>query len=161
MILLYLYKLKMNDNFIIVGYLIAIAIMAFIIFVLYSWVDSMEKDGCDCSNLWHKDYVKLGLMFLLAYNIVIMIIINANPKMQFLNIFKVIGLFLTISYWAIVLDYVIKLKENACGCSEDWKREFAYIYSIVYFTFLLFTALMAIITILIIGVNIKKQTIKK
>ena len=151
----------MNDNLFIVCYLIAITIMAFIIFVLYTWVDTMEKDGCDCSNLWHKDYVKFGLMFLLAYNIFIMIIINANPKMQFLNIFKFIGGFLTISYWAIVLDYVIKLKENACGCSEDWKREFAYIYSIVYFTFLLFTALMAIITIFIMGVNIRKHTIKK
>jgi len=111
-----------------VGYLIGIAIMSFIIVVLYIWVDTMEKDGCDCSYLWHKDIVKYGLMFLLAYNIFIMIIINANPKMQFLNIFKFIGVFLTIIYWAIVLDYIIKLKELACGCSEDWKREFAYIY---------------------------------
>jgi hypothetical protein len=161
MTLLSLYKLKMDDTILIVGYLISIAITAFIIYVLYTWVDSMEKDGCDCSNLWHKDYVKFGLMFLLAYNILIMCIIKTNPKVSFLNIFKVIGLFITIAYWAIVLDYVIKLKENACGCSEDWKREFAYIYSIVYFIVLLFTALMAITTIFIMGVNIRKHTLKK
>ena len=168
----------MNDNLFFVGLafitiaIIAITIIAFFIFVLYTWVDTMEKDGCDCSNLWHKDYVKFGLMFLLAYNIFIMIIINANPKMQFLNIskyiskyiyldiFKLIGGLLTIIYWAIVLDYIIKLKELACGCSEDWKREFAYIYSIVYFTFLLFSALMAIITISILGVYYKKNKLQ-
>ena len=165
----------MNDNLFYVGYsitisIIIITIIAFFIFVLYTWVDTMEKDGCDCSHLWHKDYVKFGLMFLLAYNIFIMIIINANPKMQFiyiyyiskytyiyLDIFKLIGGLLTIIYWAIVLDYIIKLKELACGCSEDWKREFAYICSIVYFTFLL---LMAIIIISILGFYYKKNKLQ-
>jgi hypothetical protein len=147
------------DNIFIVGYLITFAILTFIIVVLYTWVDSMEKDGCDCSNIWHKDFVKFGLIFILVYNIVIMCIMNSNPKMEFLNIFKLIGGFITISYWAIVLDYVIKLKENACGCSEDWKREFAYIYSIVYFVFLIFSALIAIITMSLM-VAIKKNKLQ-
>ena len=148
------------DNIFIVGYLITFAILTFIIVVLYTWVDSMKKDGCDCSNIWHKDFVKFGLIFILLYNIVVICIMKSNPKMTFLNIFKVIGGFITISYWAIVLDYVIKLKENACGCSEDWKREFAYIYSIVYFTFLLFSALMAIITVSIVGAYHKKNKLQ-
>jgi hypothetical protein len=122
-----------------IALVIMLSISIFIITVLYTWIDSMEKDGCDCSEIWHRDIVKYGLFVIILLNI--LVLFSKYYFKSFSWVLSVIAFILTVSYWAIVLDYTLKLKELSCKCSEGWKREFAYIYSIVYMIFISLTML--------------------
>jgi hypothetical protein len=46
----------------------------------------------------------------------------------------------------------MKLKDKNCECSEDWKREYGYIFTIVYISLLLLVLLFIIIIGLIGGI---------
>ena len=59
-----------------------------------------------------------------------------------------------VFYMVIILDYVMKLKEKNCECSEDWKREYGYIFTIVYISILLLMLLLIIIMGIIGGILI-------
>jgi len=122
-----------------IALVIMLLISIFIITVLYTWIDSMEKDGCDCSKIWHRDIVKYGLFVIISLNMIVLF--SKYYFKSFSLVLSVIAFILTVSYWSIVLDYILKLNELSCKCSEGWQREFAYIYSIIYMVFISLTML--------------------
>jgi hypothetical protein len=141
--------------------------------LLYQWTIELEKNGCECSKLWHYDFIKYGSLSLLIITILNSIRISYNLSLskniqdfnklnqQHYIIRFIIGI-IGISYMAVLLDYIIKLKEmQDCKCSEDWKREFGYYYSIVYFALLLFGILLNIIASIILAYTVTSSLIKK
>jgi hypothetical protein len=144
--------------------------------LLYQWTIELEKNGCECSKLWHYDFIKYGSLSLLIITILnsirIFYNLSLSKNIQDFNklnqqhyiirfIIGIIGI-IGISYMAILLDYIIKLKEmQDCKCSEDWKREFGYYYSIVFFALLLFGILLNIIAGIILVYTVTSSLSKK
>lgn len=106
------------------------------------WIDKLEKTKCECSDNWERQYMKGYLYFIISFvaiNILLTIILRMNIYTIINNIFGKIVLFVVIyllifaglSYTVITIDYITKLKNIDCKCSEDMKREVTYIFQIV------------------------------
>jgi magnesium-transporting ATPase (P-type) len=147
---------------------IILNIIFFILFILiivfhyamYTWTTELEKNGCDCSNLWHRNVIKWFAVVIIILNVIYYLIdfFNINQKLYYYinrpnggyTFFAgpplgVLIAILVITYLAIIYDYITKLKKLECECSESWKKEYGYIGSIVYMSllvlgFLLMTA---------------------
>lgn len=134
---------------------IILNIIFFILFILiivfhyamYTWTKELEKNGCDCSNLWHRNVINWLAVVIVILNIIYYLInfFNINQKIYHYIYRKdggyayfygepfqwLIGI-LVLTYLAIIYDYIAKLKKIECECSESWKKEYGYIGSIVY-----------------------------
>jgi len=112
--------------------LIIIVLVIVLHFSMYTWTKELEKNGCECSDLWHRNiihWIALLLLIIIPINFLIKI---ANVKSKLLIPYGVVLVVLQIFYSAIVFDYITKLKKLECECSGNWKREYGYIGSIVY-----------------------------
>ena len=149
--------------------IIGFAIAIFVYVSIYLWILELEKKGCQCSKLWHYEYLKYASVVLLVniilFNLTRFSMIKGFGLLQFypskINTIVLSWAFLSIlfiiPYFAILLDYIVKLKKmQDCKCSEDWKREFGYYYSIIYFASFLFLIINIIIKTIIIYDNIQK-----
>lgn len=119
--------------------IISIIITALVIVLHYSmhtWTKELEKQGCECSDMWHRNIVHwLALIFLILIPINIMIRYFKINNI-FTNMYSIIIGVTFITYICIIIDYIRKLKELECQCSESWKREYGYIFSIIYISLL-------------------------
>ena len=132
-------------------HLIVLVLVITLHVAMYMWTTELEKENCDCSDLWHRNLINI-------FSILLLILIPVNFYLRYKNFLPIksfnldlktgysiivggIGVF----YMVIILDYVMKLKEKNCECSEDWKREYGYIFTIVYISLLLLMLLFIII----------------
>ena len=119
-------------------------------FSMYTWTQELEKQGCDCSDMWHRKVIHwLALIFLLFIPINIMIRYFKSDN----NIIKILSGIMSlgfITYICIVIDYIRKLKQLECQCSEDWKREFGYIFSIIQISLMAISLFSIILGVLLV-----------
>ena len=138
---------------------IAILIVALIIAVLvivlhysmYTWTQELEKTGCECSDLWHRNiihWIALAMLIIIPINILLQIY---KVKSQLLIPYSFIIVVLQVFYIAMIFDYITKLKKLECECSESWKREYGYIGSIVYVGYFGLILLLLILGLLMFG----------
>ena len=129
-------------------------ILVIILYVsIYLWLMELEKNGCECAKLWHYDYIKymsilllVTLVFIFLFTIMSLLSKAYNVKIPFFKeilitfgFIYITNSVLVLSYMGILLDYILKLKElQDCKCSEDWKRDYGYYYTIIYFTLIAF-----------------------
>ena len=130
---------------------VIISILVIILhFSMYTWTKELEKQGCDCSDMWHRKVIHwLALIFLLFIPINIMIRYFKSDN----NIIKILSGIMSlgfITYICIVIDYIRKLKQLECQCSEDWKREFGYIFSIIYISLIAVSLFSIILGVLLV-----------
>ena len=121
--------------------LLIIAIVITLHVSVYLWTKELEKQGCECSSMWQRDVVNI-----LAIAMIVMILFNVlvNGKHPVIITVKFLSSIASFIYFALIIDYVKRLKEMECKCSEDWRREFAYIYSIVWYSIVALVALVII-----------------
>ena len=135
-------------------FLIALIIAILVIvlhYSMYTWTEELEKTGCECSDLWHRNiihWIALVLIIIIPINIVIQIY---KIKSQLLIPYTFILFVLQISYIVMIFDYITKLKKLQCECSESWKREYGYIGSIVYFCYFGLILLLLILGLAMFG----------
>lgn len=138
---------------------LAVFIVALIILVLvlvlhyamYTWTEELEKTGCECSDLWHRNiihWIALILVIIIPINVVIQIY---KVKSPLLIPYSFILIILQVFYIAMIFDYITKLKKLECECSESWKREYGYIGSIVYIGYFGLLLLLLILGLLMFG----------
>ena len=127
-----------------------IAIILTLHISVFLWTKELEKQGCECSNMWQRDAVN-GL----AVSMLVFVLFNTlvNGKHTVIMVIKMISGIVSLVYFALLIDYISKLKAKECECSEDWRREFAYIYSIVWYSFLTLSVLLVVFA----GVVMKKM----
>lgn len=127
--------------------------------LMYMWTTKLEDEKCDCSNLWHRKTIKIlsiGLTIsILLRMILITLIPNEFIKKGILISSPLISIGL-IFYLFIILDYIYELKKRECKCSEDWKKDYGYIFSIVYLVMLFLLPVMLVFIFLINFKNDKK-----
>lgn len=153
-------KTELNGTFVQIYYIILFIIVLTLHISIYMWIDKLEKDNCDCSKLWHRDILKAFAILLFIFTCINLYIHNYNNYNQkqiqktimnnqfMLYVFFPIAWIIGISYIIIMFDYIYKLKEMECECSEDWKREFGWYYSI--FVIGLYALLIILLVILAI-----------
>ena len=127
---------------VIIGLLVGVLTFALHIF-MYQWTNKLEEQNCDCSDLWHRNIVNklaIGLIGLFLVNSIIFRGNIPNNKL-YLTVCALIG----FAYFGIIIDYIRKLKQKNCECSEDWKREYGYIF----ISYLIFIALLILIIFLV------------
>jgi hypothetical protein len=118
-------------------YIIQITISVILLFLLhyfmYIWTKELENKNCDCSDIIHRKIINYGSI--VFFIILIFNYINIITNNIFIKPSIFISILLTtisIIYLSIIIDYIRKLKEKQCECSEDWKRKYGYIFSIIY-----------------------------
>ena len=100
-------------------------------YAIYTWTEELEKTGCQCSNMWHRNIIHWMALILAIFVVIIMLFRIANITSKAFKAFIVVVFIIGLFYLAMVLDYITKLKTLECQCSESWKRDYGYIYSLV------------------------------
>lgn len=144
-----------NLNFANVATFIVVLIIIVLVLVLhyamYTWTEELEKTGCECSDLWYRNFIHwiaLILVIIIPINIVIQFY---KVKSKLLIPYFFILVVLQISYVAMIFEYITKLKKLECECSESWKREYGYIGSIVYICYFGLILLLLILALVMVG----------
>lgn len=131
--------------------LIIIVLVLVLHYAMYTWTEELEKTGCECSDLWHRNiihWIALILVIIIPINVVIQIY---KVKSPLLIPYSFILIILQVFYIAMIFDYITKLKKLECECSESWKREYGYIGSIVYIGYFGLLLLLLILGLLMFG----------
>tara|TARA_Y100000389_G_scaffold204261_1_gene255941 strand:- start:5136 stop:5621 length:486 start_codon:yes stop_codon:yes gene_type:complete len=153
--------------------LILLILVCILYISIYLWIEELKKQGCDCATLkWHTDFLRITSIILLVntllFNIVRFSIVKRFGLLNFLPKYSyhliltwaLLTLPLGITYMAILLDYILKLKEKEnCKCSEDWKREYGYYFTIIYITYIsliLIVGFFTYLTYLFLNNNLSK-----
>lgn len=107
-------------------------LISFIINTIFlHYVYTLEKNQCECSKSWKRDYIKYYSIIMITTLILAMLIPVFKKKIftQMVSILYIIvvlgGL---INLWCLY-SYTKKLKEIDCECSEGWERKFIHTYS--------------------------------
>jgi len=118
-------------------------------FITFSWIVLLEKNKCECSKNWKRDFIKYYIMamilFIVSYGIYeIMsanrIINNYDFIFDFLRNLMLIS---EIGFVAIVFVYIRDLIKNRCKCSESPNRDISLFYSTVDLIIFAITGVMA------------------
>ena len=123
----------------IIIYLITFTFIIILHYSMYTWTEELEKTGCECSDLWHRNVIHWVALILLIIIPMHILLRFAKIKIKLLipySFILFILFILKVFYISIIFDYITKLKKLECECSESWKREYGYIGSIVYIGYL-------------------------
>ena len=131
--------------------LIIVVLVLVLHYAMYTWTEELEKTGCECSDLWHRNIIHwIALILVIIIPINILIQIN-KVKSKLLIPYSFILVALQVFYIAMIFDYITKLKKLECECSESWKREYGYIGSIVYIGYFGLILLLLILGLVMFG----------
>lgn len=138
-----------------ITYVIVITLIIILHYSMFSWTNELEKTGCSCSDLWHRNIIHWIALVILIFIAVNMLLIIAKVKSQLFSAFAGLIGIVNVFYIILIYDYISKLKNLECKCSEDWKREYGYIGSIVYLSF--YGLIMLILLTFILTVGFKSK----
>ena len=143
-------------------YIIQVTISAILLLLLhyfmYIWTKELENKNCDCSDIIHRKIINYGSIVFFIFLIFNYINIITNNIFIKSSIFiSILLTTISIIYLSIIIDYIRKLKEKQCECSEDWKRKYGYIFSIIYVILSVFSLLIIIMFLIFGGYPILKQ----
>jgi len=123
-------------------YIIILITTIILHYALYTWTNNLKKLGCKCSSGTVRDLINmLALIFLLLipYRIV-----NYNDKYFSAFFYEFIRL-ITITYFILVIYYINKLNNEACECSNNWKKNYSFITVIIFSSLILFIMIQKLI----------------
>jgi len=137
------------------GY-IANVILNLLIFVIlasvYSYILKLENSGCVCSKHPNREFIKIFSIFALIFLFIITFIPTNYIIETFGNLIaglfafvKFIFYIICIVYFYMILEYTRFLINEKCKCSEDMRREFIMVGSIIEVCILLLIFIVIII----------------
>jgi NhaP-type Na+/H+ or K+/H+ antiporter len=138
-----------------ITYVIIITLVIILHYSMFSWTNELEKTGCECSDLWHRNIIHWIALIMLVFIAVNMLLLIAKVRSQLFSAFAGLIGVVNVFYIILIYDYISKLKNLECKCSEDWKREYGYIGSIVYMSFYGLIMLILLTFILTVGFRSK------
>lgn len=114
-------------------YILVIVFNIFLYYTLFTWVHNLIQQGCECSDLWQRKYVHNGALLIPILISLFLILVKTNSLTNNTYAMIIVTIFVTINitYYSILISYINDLKRLECKCSESWKRDFAFIYSII------------------------------
>ena len=126
--------------------LIAIAINAY----LLNYIMNLEKENCECSKHWQRDYIKYFSTVVIALSVLMIIttlsgLVASGPVAGLLFFIRAVMLVASLVNIFVLFHYSTGLKNKNCECSEDTARTFMTYYSgiiIVVFAVILLYAIL-------------------
>lgn len=143
-----------------------------VMLVIYTYIDKLEKIDCPCAEHpmrnFIKNYIVFAIIFLLVATFLPPSVINNTLGPVYAMIYGIvyfIFIIATFVFYIYVMRYARFLMMNKCKCSEDFRREAMYIYSIiVVITYAILVFLPILVTIAVGGVGLAtasgKQALK-
>lgn len=130
------------NRFFIYLYVVLLIFMITLHTSIYMWIDKLEIETCRCSELWQRDVLKYLIIFIFLLMVVNMYIVNKNKfnpvkinksrsDDMFHKVVYILGSMTGIAYIYLLFTYIYELYKIECECSEDWRRDFGWYYSIV------------------------------
>lgn len=112
--------------------LVMIALFA----VAYSYIDKMEKAGCDCAMHPYRNYIKYFPIFAMVYLVLTLlnpVFMRRNAALAFaLKIAQILFTVGAFVFFILAIKYINYLVQEKCKCSEDVRREIVFYWSIVH-----------------------------
>lgn len=106
--------------------------------LILNYLFKLEKTGCECAMDWRRNFVLFFMVLSLLYSVSALFIDrSAIPILQ--TVMVVLGLVNVV----VVLQYVHKLKEEKCACSESVYREVMMYVAI--FNAIVYSALLSLL----------------
>ena len=110
----------------------------FLLLMIYTYIDKLEKTGCECSESPYRSFIKYFPLVAVVYLLLTM----ALSSGAIVNLFGSSGslvymliraafVILFFVFFIIVILYVRNLIVTKCECSEDIRREVMYLYAIL------------------------------
>ena len=125
--------------------------------ILLQYVLKLERENCECSKGWMRDYIKYYTSTIIVLSLVMLIIpiVTNNKslkKLKPLFIFiRVVVLLATLVqvYCVFTLSQKLYCEDGSCECSNSWHGRFMYwlgIFGFVVYTILVIAYLMCALT---------------
>lgn len=124
----------MNDNTDILLLSIIYLVDIILYFVTFSWIILLEKNKCNCSINWKRDFIKYYILFIISIYC-LLLIYNIYPNQHsiqikgFIDIIRIIILLSELVFVCIIFIYIKDLINNKCKCSEISQKDISYLYS--------------------------------
>ena len=122
----------MNNSFfftLIVSYLVLPILIGYI---FISYVKSLEKSDCKCSDDVRRKYIKYyGYIFIIlaVFGVFTLLVAISYPDIVLLDtVFKVAAILINFLAAYVLYEYSEILESNDCLCSRSWKRAFIKYY---------------------------------
>lgn len=118
-------------------------------FITFSWIVLLEKNKCECSKNWKRDFIKYYIMamilFMVLYGIYEITSVNKiiNNYDFIFDFLRNIMLIAEIGFVTVVFIYIRDLIKKGCKCSESPNRDISLFYSTVDLIIFAITAVMA------------------
>lgn len=129
----------------------------FIMASALEWIFNLEKIECKCSEDYRRDYIKYTIILYIIINPILFlyttynIMYNKIPIQSiYITVVRLILMIVFLVNLVFSIEYIQKLKNNKCGCSEDQKREIYNIYNWIRVGLLSLTALVLLISFIIV-----------
>lgn len=112
-------------------------------YMLYAYLEKLEKIGCECSNPTQRDVIK-GMIIMNYVLIFGAIFVSPIP-----NSTAVMASIMSTVFGVLTFMYLYKLKRDKCKCSKDMIREIYYYYYFI--VFLLYGMLVSMLILIILS----------
>jgi Na+/H+-translocating membrane pyrophosphatase len=102
-------------------------------FITFSWIIMMEKQDCECSVDWRRDFIKYYLICVIVFIIASFahIFFLNNRYHKIFDSLRYIFLLSEIVFVTVVFLYIRDLIKKRCECSAGMERDVTLIYSVV------------------------------
>jgi hypothetical protein len=125
-------------------YIIFLIVTVILHYAIYTWTNDLNKVGCKCSDNTTRDVLNkmaLILLLLIPYKIV------HYADKYFTSFFtNFIGIF-SLIYYCLIIYYIDKLNKDACECSENWKKDYSLITTIIFLCLIAFSLTLKVILV--------------
>ena len=131
--------------------LISLAVPLVVGYILISYIKSLEKKDCACSNDRRRKYVKFYGYFLIIFSILSLVfnfIFGLASSTKFQNLLRIVSFSINLLAAYLIYSYSNILEDSSCDCSISWKKTFLKFYGYVTGGFFSFLSLVLIITFL-------------
>ena len=125
-------------------------------FILVSYIKSLERKECACSNDIRRKYVKFYGYFLLIFSILVFVtnIIFSRTNELIESVIRIISFSINFLAAYLLYSYSNVLEDASCKCSESWRRTFMKFYGYfigITYSFIAFSLIFAFIFHLSLG----------
>lgn len=123
-------------------YILFLVITIILHYAIYTWTSDLKYIGCKCSDTTIRDLlnkIALILLLLIPYRIW-----NYNDK-YFSKFFTIFTAILGLIYYILIIYYIDKLNKDACNCSENWKKNYSLITTIIFLCIIAFSLTLKVI----------------
>lgn len=133
-------------------------VIVFLFFMTHSYIEKLERIGCPCSEHPDRKFIKGFSLFAIIYILLTMFIPSrilaqtvGMTGMVVFGLLKFIFVVLVFAFFIISIRYTQHLITEKCKCSEDYRREALYYWSIIHMVLLVILVIVPIFSALFFG----------